>query len=80
MKAAVAYTRVSTNKQKSRGLSPEDQRRQIEEFAEKNTLRIAGEFSDMHSARNEQEGSERPGFNEACKLALISPTAPIATG
>jgi hypothetical protein len=68
--SVITYRRVSTPTQKQNGVSLEDQQQQLEAFAEANNLRIVVQFSDAHSARGEQERSERPGFNDACKLAL----------
>jgi DNA invertase Pin-like site-specific DNA recombinase len=70
MKSVIGYARVSTKRQADEGASLSDQRLQIREFAKRNKLKIRKIYSDVDSARNEDGGCERPGFNEAVERSL----------
>lgn len=70
MKPVIGYTRVSTQRQADAGDSLSDQRLQIQEFAKHNKLNIRKFYSDVDSARNEENGCERPDFNRAVQHSL----------
>lgn len=66
----ISYVRVSTRNQDDYGDSLNAQTKQIVEFCKVNELFIWKRFSDVGTARNEDEGSEREGFRNAIELAL----------
>jgi DNA invertase Pin-like site-specific DNA recombinase len=70
MKSVIGYARVSTKKQADEGASLSDQRLQIQEFAKHNKLTVRKFYLDVDSARNEDDGSERPEFNKAVERSL----------
>jgi DNA invertase Pin-like site-specific DNA recombinase len=70
MLSVIAFVRVSTHKQAEYGISLDAQRRQIKAFCRMEHLRIRKWVPDTDSARNEENGSVRAGFNEATELAL----------
>jgi DNA invertase Pin-like site-specific DNA recombinase len=70
MLSVIAYVRVSTNKQAEYGISLDAQRKQIKVFGKSKGLRIRKWITETGSARNEENGSVRPGFKEATELAL----------
>jgi DNA invertase Pin-like site-specific DNA recombinase len=50
---AIAYRRVSTDKQGRSGLGLEDQDRAIREFCERRALSLEGEFTEIESGKND---------------------------
>jgi DNA invertase Pin-like site-specific DNA recombinase len=66
------YLRVSSKKQGANGKSLEDQKAEALAYCRQNGWTPLQIFSDVHSARHEDEGSQRRGFNEICKAALSS--------
>lgn len=70
MLIVIAYIQVSTTKQSHNGSSLDRQRLAIQEFAQCRNLKIHKFFWDDESARNEEDGSERPEFLKATELSL----------
>lgn len=67
---AVLYTRVSSDEQQKTGYSPDFQRKQREEYAQKNNLKIVKIYSESFTAQK----PGRPLFNEMldyCKRTKI---------
>jgi DNA invertase Pin-like site-specific DNA recombinase len=67
---AIAYARVSTRQQSRLGGSLDGQLSEIREFAKARNMKIGKTFTDDESARNEERGIERQGFQNATALAL----------
>ena len=62
-KAAIAYYRVSTDKQGRSGLGLEAQRAQVQEYLAKNNLALVAEYTEVESTRRRK----RPVLDEALK-------------
>ena len=70
MKAAVAYTRVSTSEQGRSGLGLEAQRAAIEAFAEREGIAICGWFSECQSGKRVSDTlAERPQLSAALEAS-----------
>lgn len=69
MPSAIAYTRVSTKKQKRSGLGLEAQRSAIEAYAAREGLTIAGWFSEAESGKGADALKLRPQLADALKAA-----------
>lgn len=67
--AAIAYTRVSSEKQRKEGQSLAEQRLAIETYAHHSHLRIEDWFEDVASAGGSRSISRRPGFQAAVDKA-----------
>ena len=67
---AISYVRVSTQNQNDHGDSLNAQRKQNEAFCRSAGLVIKRQFTDVGTARNEENGSDRPEFKRALELAL----------
>ncbi len=59
-KKAVIYARVSTDEQAERGTSIESQLEVCRQYAEENSLKVVGEYTDSYSGTT----LDRPGLNE----------------
>ena len=57
-KTAIAYYRVSTQKQGQSGLGLESQRASVESYATKNCLQIAGEFTEIETGTKKKQRIE----------------------
>lgn len=66
----IGYIRVSTTKQAVDGNSLVGQKAQIREYVKARGSKVSHWFSDEASARNEEEGVERPEFKKARDLSL----------
>src|SRR5687768_3842962 len=60
MKKAIIYSRVSTDEQKEKGFSLQDQEARLREYCKKNNLEIVDSFSEHHSAKD----FNRPEFQK----------------
>jgi DNA invertase Pin-like site-specific DNA recombinase len=69
MQSAIAYTRVSTKKQKRSGLGLEAQRSAIEAYAIREGLTITGWFTEAESGKGADALKLRPQLAEALKAA-----------
>lgn len=70
MKTAVAYTRVSTQKQGKSGLGLEAQRSLITAFAEREQISISGWFSEVESGKRVSDTlAERPQLQAALEAS-----------
>jgi DNA invertase Pin-like site-specific DNA recombinase len=70
MKAAIAYTRVSTSEQGRSGLGLEAQRAAIEAFAEREGIAICGWFSECQSGKRVSDTlAERPQLSAALEAS-----------
>ncbi|WP_292466088.1 recombinase family protein [Mesorhizobium sp.] len=66
---AIAYRRVSTNKQGQYGIGLEGQNAAIERYAELDGLRITDSFQDVGTGRGERNLIDRPGLQLALESA-----------
>jgi len=66
---AIAYTRVSTQRQKDQGAGLELQMTSIRAFAEQLGKEIVGTFSDAHTGAGEESLSNRPGLQKALEMS-----------
>ena len=70
MKAAVAYTRVSTREQGKSGLGLEAQRAAITAFAEREQITVTGWFSEVESGKRVSDTlAERPQLRAALEAS-----------
>jgi len=69
---ALVYLRVSTQMQDDKGLSIPQQRREIEEYAGRNSIDIAGEYHDASSAYQNED--KRTEFKRMVEKAKSDPT------
>ncbi len=72
MKSVIGYARVSTRRQAEEGGSLAAQKLQIRQFAKDNKLKIRKIYVDVDSARNEDNGSQRPDFIKAMEHSLTA--------
>ncbi|WP_245429407.1 recombinase family protein [Mesorhizobium sp. WSM3860] len=68
-KEAIAYRRVSTDKQGRYGIGLEGQKAAIDRYAQLSKLRITGSFEDVATGRGDRSLSARPGLLLALKAA-----------
>lgn len=68
-KHAIAYIRVSTDKQGEAGIGLEAQRAAIRAYAEKKGIEVIEWFQDVASGRGEKNLANRPGLLKALELA-----------
>lgn len=68
MKTAYSYRRVSSKEQKEKKNSIPEQTRRINEFANKENIKITREFEDSDSAFHDDNRSD---FDNMIKLALV---------
>jgi DNA invertase Pin-like site-specific DNA recombinase len=64
--SAIAYTRVSTGKQARSGLGLEAQQREIQDYADRNALRVVAWFQDIETGKGHDALERRPQL--ACAL------------
>src|SRR6202166_2087199 len=72
MERAVAYLRVSTQRQQRSGLGIEAQRAAIERFASAESLTIAAEFIEFESGKGADALERRPQLAAALAVAKAS--------
>ena len=69
MRAAVAYIRVSTDRQGKSGLGLEAQREAIARFCEVNDFRLIAEFEEIETGKGSDALERRPKLNQALLTA-----------
>lgn len=68
-KEAIAYRRVSTDKQGQSGIGLEGQQAAIDRYTQLSNLRITNSFEDVATGRGDRSLSDRPGLQLAMEAA-----------